>query len=252
MSFDASRAILSLRGTENRGGRSPFLRRFAPSASLALAAPPSPLSSCRPHIITSRQGRRRDMRRPLTLAVVLALIPFLFMLACGDSTRPTAPTPTPTPTPLPTPTPTPDLSHLVGMWNITVSVTAADAGSAGGCVAETMQSRIGVPSRYALSITSNGAVTLASASGDYACTFPTVKADGSSFTTYGVAGYFSCRDEVQIRCDDGTVHRLFIPGQDIAGRVSGTEITGTWDAFWLDWDHSSSGVATKAQFTGSR
>jgi hypothetical protein len=137
-------------------------------------------------------------------------------------------------------------------------MTAVTPGSGRtGCVAETMQSRIGVPNSYSLSITERGRVTLTSASGDYSCSF-TPSVDSSGFTTYGVGGTFTCKDAVRpFRCDDGTMHRLFSWGQDISGRVSGTEISGTWDANWEDMGSGLSlgsplSLNTKAEFTGKR
>jgi hypothetical protein len=114
-----------------------------------------------------------------------------------------------------------------------------------------MRSQIGVPSAYSLSITNNGKVTLASASGDYECAF-TPSADSGGFTTYGVGGYFTCKDDLRaFRCADGSEHGLFSFGQNISGRVSGTEITGAWDADWGDMGNNFD-VETKAQFTGTR
>jgi hypothetical protein len=134
------------------------------------------------------------------------------------------------------------------VWNVTVRLTTVNGR---GCVAETMQSQIGVATAYSLSITDKGEVTLASASGDYACTFTPV-ADNGGFTTYGVHGYFDCKDLFRpFRCDDGTEHSLFSWGQNISGHVSGTQISGAWDADWEDMA-SGSGAAVKAQFTGTR
>ena len=188
------------------------------------------------------------------------LVAALIGSACGGG-GPTAPTRTssavtpaqpqpPAPSPAP---PAPDLSRLVGTWNVTVRLTAVTAGSSSSCVGETMRSQIGAPNAYSLQFTTDERVSvmLTSASGDYACTFaPT--ADSNSFTTYDVPGYFTCRDEtLAFRCDNGTMRHLFPWGQNISGRVSGREITGTWDASWEDMSTGAM-VETKAEFTGRR
>lgn len=132
-----------------------------------------------------------------------------------------------------------------------VSVSGSPAPS--GCIGETMRSQIGVPNGYSLSITQTGKATLRSASGDYACTFTPVF-DGSGFTTYGKPGFYTCEHELlAFRCSDGTLHALFSFGEDLSGHVSGTEMTGTWDATWYeDVPPSGYGVEAKAQFTGTR
>ncbi len=136
------------------------------------------------------------------------------------------------------------------MWNLTVRLTAV---SGDGCVADTLRSRIGVPAGYSLLITQkpNLNVTLRSASGDYACTFTPV-ADSTGFSTYGQGGYYTCENmPVPFRCPDGTLHGVFSYGEDISGRLSGTEMSGTWDASWFD-DLGFAGVEMKAKFTGNR
>jgi hypothetical protein len=182
----------------------------------------------------------------------LIVLSTLFMSACDDRS-PTGPSrlPSPVASPVasPAPPPTPDLSKLVGVWNLTVRLTAV---TGSGCVADTMRSRIGVPDRYSLSIIQNDKVevTLRSASGDRACTFsPSV--DSSGFTTYGRGGYYTCDHWfLNFRCGDGTLHDIYSYGENIAGRLSGTEMSGTWDASWFEsW---GAGVEMKAQFTGTR
>ena len=116
-----------------------------------------------------------------------------------------------------------------------------------------MRSQIGVPADYSLSITQkhNLEVTLRSASGDRACTF-TPLADSTGFTTYGQGGYYTCEAwSLNFRCTDGTLHGMFSYGEDISGRLSGTEMSGTWDAAWFE-DSFGMAVEMKAQFTGTR
>jgi hypothetical protein len=169
----------------------------------------------------------------------------------GSPTGPTGAVAGSTAPVVPAPSPTSDLSHLAGVWNVTMRLTHV---SGGGCVAETMQAQLGLPSPYSLSVAQSGnnvGVTLTSASGEYSCAFTAV-ADSSGFTTFGQLGYFDCKNAVQeFRCGDGTVHRLFSWGQDVSGRVSGTEISGSWEAVWDDMG-TGFGVGTKAQFSGSR
>ena len=184
----------------------------------------------------------------------LIVLSALFVSACDDDRGPTAPSRVPSsvasPAPPPTSPPAADLSKLVGVWNLTVRVTEV---TGGGCVADTMRSRIGVPARYSLSISHNlpVEVTLTSASGDRACTFlPSVVSDG--FTTYGQGGYYTCDHwSLNFLCSDGTLHDVYSFGENIAGRLSGTELTGTWDASWFEGLFTD-GVEMKAQFTGIR
>jgi len=186
--------------------------------------------------------------------VVLVLA--LFAAACGDNAQtPAAPTPTPTPTPsqtqTPTPTPIPpfDLSPFVGVWNLTLHVTEVKGDS--GCIAETMKSQLEVPSKSLLTITKN-TVTITDPSGDYACTFDNFKTDSSSFTTYGVSGYFTCqRPTLAVRCTDGSTHELFSWGQDISARLSSTEISGTWGSSFEDI-RTEGWLEFAAEFKGSR
>lgn len=122
------------------------------------------------------------------------------------------------------------------VWNITMRLETA---SGNECVAETMQSEIGVPKSYTLSVARKGEatvnVTLRSASGDYACTFPAM-AEPDGFTTVGVPGWLSCEAPGLIRgfrCSDGTLRDLMSFGENISGRISGTEITGNWSVSWI-------------------
>lgn len=189
--------------------------------------------------------------------IALVVGALCLVAACDDHKgSPTAPTGAVAGSPAPVapaPSPALDLSTLVGVWNLTMRLTTV---TGGGCVAETMQAQIGVPTPYSLSITQKGSnveVTLASGSGEYACAFTPV-ADSTGFTTFGQGGYFTCSRDFPLqgfRCADGTLHNLFSWGQDISGRVSGTEINGAWDAVWDDFG-TGFGVGTKAEFTGSR
>jgi hypothetical protein len=190
-------------------------------------------------------------------ALLLAVV---FVSACDDRS-PSAPSPiSPAPSPVssPAPSPTPDLSHLVGVWNLTLRLTEV---TGGGCVTEAMQSQIGLANRYSLSVEqASGStldVTLASASGGYSCTFTNVPADSSGFTTVGRRGLFlSCLGGVVLRdfrCGDGTLD-LISWSQDISARVSGTEISGQWVAGFADGPVylETTWAETKAEFIGSR
>jgi hypothetical protein len=131
----------------------------------------------------------------------------------------------------------------------------------GECVGETMQSEVGVPKDYSLSIMRKGNsadVLLRSASGDYACTF-SAKVDGDDFTTVGVPGFMSCekQDTGVIRdfaCANGALRDMFDAGEDLSGHISGSEITGEWKAIWMV---SAGGrdvgvMETTSQYTSSR
>jgi hypothetical protein len=190
------------------------------------------------------------LRRSLLVAALLGS-------ACSPSTQsPVPPTPSPvaptsSPTPSPTPPPPPE---LVGGWNLTVRLTDVTPGpSGGGCVAETMRSQIGVPTGYTLSVDNNRKVTIATASGDYACSF-TPLIDSLGFTTDRQAGYYTCTNEPRtFRCDNGESHRLISIGQGISGRVSGTEMSGAWDIAWCDATYGDGPcIEVGMQFTGIR
>lgn len=187
---------------------------------------------------------------------ILILSSAVLVTACGDRT-PTAPSPAPPPAvaaaPPPVPSPTPEVSQLVGVWSIAVRPTEV---TGGGCVADTMRSQMAAPVPYSLSIAQKGhdalTVTLRSASGDRACTF-TPRVDANGFTTYQQPGYYSCEQwHLPFRCNDGTQHDIFSLGEDIAGRVSGSEISGTWDAAWFDGPNGEVAILMKAQFSGHR
>jgi hypothetical protein len=187
------------------------------------------------------------------LVLSTVLLAAVLGLACGDD-NPAAPSPVPSPPPSTAPPPVPDVSNLLGVWNLMVRVS--DVGGE-GCIADTMRSQIGVPERYSLSITQNDKVevTLRSSSGDYACTFRAVPdSDGNGFTTYGQSGTYKCEHlYLNFRCTDGTEHRIGSYGEDIAGHLSGSEMSGTWDAAWFEDDLFSGTVAEmKTEFTGTR
>jgi hypothetical protein len=185
-----------------------------------------------------------------SVVVVLAV----FVAACGsDVVTPTAPTPPQTQTTIPTPPPPPpasDLSPFVGVWNVTLHLTEVNGDS--GCVAEALKSQLEVPGKSSLTITQSS-VTITNPPGDYACTFNTPKTDSSSFTTYGVPGYFTCQSPtLAVRCSDGSTYDLFSMGQNIAGRISGTEISGTWGADFHHPGTGGSGFLIMTEFKGSR
>ena len=186
--------------------------------------------------------------------VVLALAAFAG--ACGDdAVAPTAPTPPGTQTRTQTPPATSTAPPaLVGVWNLTVRLTAVTALPGGGsCIAESMRSQIGVPNPYSLSIRDDGQVTIASASGDYACSFKP-QMDGSGFSGSQPGALYYCKGEPQtFRCGNGETFSLASWGQDLSGRVSGTEMTGAWDITWcVARDDSLGCVDVEATFTGTR
>jgi hypothetical protein len=147
---------------------------------------------------------------------------------------------------------------VVTVWTITASLTGV---SGGECVGAAMQSEIGVPKGYTLSIAEKDRlvdVTLRSLSGDFACTFTDVPGDSTGFSTFGAGGYFSCAAggaRHGFLCANGTQRNLFALGQNISGRVSGTDISGAWNVSWdvMRSDDSSIGaLETTAVFTGRR
>jgi hypothetical protein len=175
------------------------------------------------------------MRTNGIIAPLILLLVF-FTPAC-DHRGPTAPSPSPVPSsPLPVP-PVP----VTDDWNITVRLTTVARGE---CVGDTMQSQIGVPKSYSLSIVSKGNmvdVTLRSTSGDYECTFPArVESDG--FTTFGVPGWYSCTTSLvvaNVACANGSRRNTMRFGQNISGRISGNEISGHWNVDWIIMDAAS-------------
>jgi hypothetical protein len=100
-------------------------------------------------------------------------------------------------------------------------------------------------------------VTLKSASGDYACTFP-AKTEGDGFTTLGVPGFMSCESPIMQRfsCDDGRVRDLMSLGEDIFGNVAGNQITGQWSGTWAVMEAGGRDdvgwLEAKYEYSGSR
>jgi hypothetical protein len=138
----------------------------------------------------------------------------------------------------------------VGVWNLTLHLTEVQGDS--GCIAEALKSQLEVLGKSSLTITQSS-VTITNPPGDYACTFPTPKTDSSSFTTYGVRGYFTCeRPTLAVRCTDGSLYELFSWGQDITARLSGSEISGTWESAFDPLGTVGRGLHITAEFKGSR
>jgi hypothetical protein len=193
----------------------------------------------------------------LTRSIVAPLIVLSAILvsAC-DSQSPTAPSRPPASPPSP-PVPVTDT------WDITVRLTGAAGGE---CVGETMQSQIGVPKSYTLSITSKGStanVTLRSVSGDYVCTFPGARVEDDSFTTFGVNGWMSCETSGVVRgfaCANGRSRDMLSLGEDISGHISENQITGQWSVSWVVMEAGGdlggrddiAGLETTSHYTGSR
>jgi hypothetical protein len=188
-----------------------------------------------------------------TCIAPLILVSALLVSGCNHD-APTAPSPPPAPPP-----PIP----VTSMWNIAVRLVAVAGGE---CVGETMQSQLGMPKSYSLSTTSKGNmvdVTLKSATGDYACTFP-AKAESDGFTTFGVGGFLSCETTTAVirnfACANGTLRDMQRFGEDISGHISGEEITGQWNVSWIvmkaGGDHQGADdiaeLQTMAQYTGNR
>jgi len=189
--------------------------------------------------------------------ILRAALLLLTVIACGcegPPIPPAGPNPPPPDGPNPPPQtqstpPTFDLSPFVGVWNLTLHLTEVKGDS--GCIAEAMKSQLEVPSKSSLTITQSS-VTITNPSGDYACTFDSFKTDSSSFTTYGVQGWFTCQSPLlAVRCSDGSTYDLFSMGQDISARLSGTEISGTWDAGFDD-NRTGVGFGITAEFKGSK
>jgi hypothetical protein len=185
--------------------------------------------------------------------VVPLILLSMFLVSGCDDRGPTAPSPPSVPSPVPEP-PVP----IGDVWNITVRLTTI---SGGDCVGDTMQSEIGVPKSYSLTTVTKDStveVTLKSASGDYACTFP-ARAESDGFTTFGVPGFLSCTINLGVRdfvCANGMRRDIVRFGENISGRISGNEISGRWDVEWEIWEPGSRSyigvMDTTAQYTGNR
>jgi hypothetical protein len=174
------------------------------------------------------------------------LVAAMFVSGCNDKT-PTGPSTLPSVTP----SAAPEQSRVIGIWNLTVRAIES-SGTGKQCVADSLRAEINTHNQYSLSLVQKGdraEATLASASGDFACTFPAVVGD-SGFTEG--QGYYTCAREQRVLSCDGTQHTLSTLGQSISGRFSGSEMSGEWSAFWVDvFDHEDE-FEMKAQFTGNR
>ena len=187
------------------------------------------------------------------IVVPLVLASVFFVSAC-DHRGPTGPSPSPVPS---SPVPVPPVP-VTDVWNITVRLTTVAGGE---CVGETMQSQVGVPQSYSLSTTSKGStvdVTLRSASGDYACTFP-ARAESDGFTTFGVNASYSCTTSLVAQdfvCANGIRRDMMRLGENISGRITGNEISGRWNVSWVVMEagrgNDIAGMETTAQYTGNR
>ena len=191
------------------------------------------------------------MRALRFVTIVLAM----FVTACGGT--PTAPSQAPTSTSGPISPWTPllqsnfDLSPFVGVWDVTLRLTEVKSLDSAGCIYKTMQSQIGVPTEYVVKITEKD-VTLASASGDHTSVFyADFKTDSTGFTTVGSNGVYAA-NALSFRCSDGTALRIYTFGEDISGRLSGTEMAGEWKADWYDAQDEYIGAETTAAFTARR
>jgi len=199
------------------------------------------------------------MRALRFVTIVLAM----FVTACGGT--PTAPSGTSSSTPSGTSSSTSgpdspwapflpssfDLSPFVGVWDVTLRLTEVKDVGCTGCVYATMQSQIGVPTEYVLTITEKD-VTLASGSGDYTSVFyADFKTESTGFTTVGARGFYTA-NTLSFRCSDGTTHRIYTFGEDISGRLSGTMMAGEWKADWYLGQEESWVGETTAEFTGRR
>ena len=190
-------------------------------------------------------------KKSIVASVVLLMA--LLVSACDDS--PTAPSPPPAPAPAPAPR-----LPVSDVWNITARLSSA---SGGECVGEAMQSEIGLPKSYSLSITRTGNTvdaTLKSASGDYDCTFSGLRGDSDGFEFGPTGGYFSCNSGGLIHgfeCAGGVHRDMEALGQTLYGRISGSDISGTWNISWVITPPGERFVEiaafeTMTKYTGSR
>jgi len=192
------------------------------------------------------------MRARLGVMSAVVLSAALAGSSCGDSTpSPAAPSASPAPAATPAPpavTARPGIPvQLVGVWNLGLRLTEV---TGAGCVADTLRAQMEEAATYSLSITDTGLVTIASPSDGLSCRF-TAEADGDD--GFKVYGFYSCAGEPRIfRCADGTQYRFISFGQDITGRLAGSQIGGTWTVDWYEIPDDRSYVFVKAQFTGTR
>ena len=191
-------------------------------------------------------------KRSIAPAILLSAI---LVSACGDA-NPSAPSrPSAPPNQVPPP-PTPP-TQVLGRW----SVSALEAVASGDkCAAEAVQSVIGAPKPYSITLTETGSavsVTVTGTSGDYDCTFTPVTADSRGFTTHGTSATYTCRTDFVVkgfRCSDGTLVDLITFGQDVSASISGDEISGKWEISWVDNRifGSDMNLETAMAFTGRR
>jgi hypothetical protein len=79
------------------------------------------------------------------------------------------------------------------------------------------------------------------------------KTDSSSFTTVGTTGFYWCdKPTLAVHCNDGHTEKLSRFGQDITGRLSGTELSETWGADLVRPPYPSTVVEISAEFTGRK
>ncbi|HSL23227.1 MAG TPA: hypothetical protein VK886_16990 [Vicinamibacterales bacterium] len=180
-------------------------------------------------------------------AIILSVV----LVSACDRGGPSAPSATPSAGPAPAP-----VSQVTSVWNVTTRLTDARGEE---CARLAAQSQLAAPKSYVLVVTQTGAsavVTLKSASGDYNCTFNGGTADSTGFV-FGAVGTYTCepgREAVikGFRCANGTQLDLFAFGQNLSGRISGSEISGTWDVDWVDGYFGPTPLETKTEFTGTR
>jgi hypothetical protein len=191
---------------------------------------------------------------PSKHSLSVGAIPLMALLvsACGNTT-PTGPTPLPdvTPSPAPAPPSPAPAPRVIGTWDLTVHITGT-AGKGEQCVLDSLRAEINTHNQYSLSIVETAdrtEATLASASGDFECTYPT-QVDSTGFTE--APGYYTCAREQRVVSCAGTEHRLMTFGQTITGRFSGNEVTGQWSAFWIDVSDNEDEFDVKTQFTGPK
>ena len=195
------------------------------------------------------------VRCVLLLVVLLSSLP---AVGCGPS--PTTPTPIPpqpvppTPTP-PPPVPPPPPATTTETWNVTMRLTDAPGDA---CLKEAVDFLLEASMGYTVSLTHDGhsgSVSLESHSHNYDCRFDRVAVEDSGFTSEGIAGQYSCNPSYvmeDFRCSNERHVSLFTFGQDISGRISGDDISGTWKMSWFDRLNGESALEATAQYTGRR
>jgi hypothetical protein len=130
--------------------------------------------------------------------------------------------------------------------------------SGDACVKEAVESLLGASMGYTISLTHDGhsgSVLIESHSHIFDCQFDHVEVEDSGFTSEGVQGQYSCSPLYvmeEFRCTNGRYVSLFTFGQDISGRISGDDITGTWLMSWFDRRDNNVALEATAQYTGKR